>query len=106
MKKEATALTSTCSTHYITLSNFLNICLKMKDNLKPFAFQSPSTRLLGHPLVSDHMVSRSYLPSAAGQTAYYQAETLGGLAVCQPLTRLPNHHHFQGESPAEEVRCD
>ena len=50
-----------------------------------------------------HTVSRSYLPSAAGQAAYYQAETCGGLAVCQPLTRISNHHHFQGESPAEEV---
>ena len=59
--------------------------------------------MLGHPLVSDHLVSRSYLPSAAGQAAYYQAETCGGLAVCQPLTRISNHHHFQGESPAEEV---
>ena len=57
-----------------------------------------------HPLVSDHLVSRSYLPSAAGQAAYYQAETCGGLAVCQPLTRISSHHHAQGENPAEEVR--
>ena len=57
-----------------------------------------------HPLVCDHLVSRSYLPSAAGQAAYYQAETCGGLAVCQPLTRISNHHHAQGENPAEEVR--
>ena len=56
-----------------------------------------------HPLVCDHLVSRSYLPSAAGQAAYYQAETCGGLAVCQPLTRISNHQHFQGENPAEEV---
>ena len=57
---------------------------------------------------SDHalmmFVCRSYLPSAAGQAAYYQAETCGGLAVCQPLTRITQHHHLQGESPAEEVR--
>ena len=56
-----------------------------------------------HPLEADHLASRSYLPSAAGQAAYYQAETCGGLAVCQPLTRISNHHHFQGENPAEEV---
>jgi len=56
-----------------------------------------------HPLEGDHLQSRSYLPSAAGQAAYYQAETCGGLAVCQPLTRISNHHHFSGESPAEEV---
>ena len=22
--------------------------------------------------------------------------------MCQPLTRISNHHHFQGENPAEE----
>ena len=51
----------------------------------------------------DVSICRSYLPSAAGQAAYYQAETCGGLAVCQPLTRITQHHHLQGESPAEEV---
>jgi hypothetical protein len=56
-----------------------------------------------HPLQEDHLLSRSYLPSAAGQAAFYQAETCGGLAVCQPLTRISSHHHYQGESPAEEV---
>ena len=74
-------------------------------HLQVFHFQHPHpSRLACHPLVSDHNLSRSYLPSAAGQAAYYQAETCGGLAVCQPLTRISNHHHFQGESPAEEVR--
>ena len=81
-------LLDTFSPHYISVS---------------LLQQAPTPRMLGHPLVSDHMVSRSYLPSAAGQAAYYQAETCGGLAVCQPLTRISNHHHFQGESPAEEV---
>ena len=33
---------------------------------------------------------------------FVKAETCGGLAVCQPLTRISNHHQ-QGESPAEEV---
>merc|ERR1719319_756883 len=59
--------------------------------------------VLRHPLQYEHDQSRSYLPSAAGQAAYYQAETCGGLAVCQPLNRISNHHHFQGENPAEEV---
>ena len=102
-----------------------------KDSIAGLAWQcctwmvsSPVVGLSGgqHVLEAEHLASRSYLPSAAGQAAYYQvlsslehlldqlfhlnfhqAETCGGLAVCQPLTRISNHHHFQGENPAEEV---
>ena len=102
-----------------------------KDSIAGLAWQcctwmvsSPVVGLAGgqHALEAEHLASRSYLPSAAGQAAYYQvlslettfcnlelpasslqAETCGGLAVCQPLTRISNHHHFQGENPAEEV---
>ena len=83
-----------------------------KDSIAGLTWQactwmvSSSTGLAGsdqHSLEVEHLASRSYLPSAAGQAAYYQAETCGGLAVCQPLTRITNHHHFQGENPAEEV---
>ena len=102
-----------------------------KDSIAGLAWQcctwmvsSPVVGLAGgqHVLEAEHLASRSYLPSAAGQAAYYQvlsslehlldqlfhpnfhqAETCGGLAVCQPLTRISNHHHFQGENPAEEV---
>ena len=92
----------------------LKICKppRDKDSLLSLCWQSctwaVSQSLAGstpwqHPMVVDHLVSRSYLPSAAGQAAYYQAETCGGLAVCQPLTRISNHHQAQGENPAEEV---
>ena len=87
----------------------LKICKppRDKDSLLSLSWQCCSWMVSHwhpwHPLVSDHLVSRSYLPSAAGQAAYYQAETCGGLAVCQPLTRISNHHHAQGENPAEEV---
>ena len=87
----------------------LKICKppRDKDSLVSLSWQCCSWMVSHwqpwHPLLSDHLTSRSYLPSAAGQAAYYQAETCGGLAVCQPLTRISNHQHFQGENPAEEV---
>ena len=77
---------------------FTSFWIHLKIDLEPFKYKAEQ-----HPLEGDHLQSRSYLPSAAGQAAYYQAETCGGLAVCQPLTRISNHHHFSGESPAEEV---
>ena len=51
-----------------------------KDNIASLTWQyctwmvssSASLALGPHPLEAEHLLSRSYLPSAAGQAAYYQ----------------------------------
>jgi hypothetical protein len=41
-----------------------------------YCFQSLKKAVsLPHPLQEDHLLSRSYLPSAAGQAAFYQVPT-------------------------------
>ena len=55
------------------------------------------------PGLSPLPIIYSQIESKISYFSILQAETCGGLAVCQPLTRISNHHHYQGESPAEEV---
>ena len=75
-----------------------------KDSIAGLAWQcctwmvsSPVVGLAGgqHALEAEHLASRSYLPSAAGQAAYYQVSLdFKPLQPAQPTTFV----HFQQQS--------
>ena len=69
-----------------------------KDSIAGLAWQcctwmvsSPVVGLSGgqHALEAEHLASRSYLPSAAGQAAYYQVLSFEQLLNLQPASTRP-----------------